>query len=248
VTGIIYHKIRRISWHQSRHSYLVDLGSGVEIHQLLVSDLYENTLLNPPYPKTRFFEIVIDEDQKNGQKIFVFQSINPVQAKRKPDWHILKFRIKHGSWTITEKIPSQTADGEIQWLYSNDFALLFVSSGGRHDLDMLLNLMIGKLDEIARSIAAGSRIPSQYEDQQAYRHAFDEIFTGGIDGAFCETILYTDYAQGFPTAGTSSHGESSEADISTLHNKTIVRCKQAADLCVDLEQIEDLQDLSWIND
>jgi hypothetical protein len=248
VAGIVYHKSHRISWNQSRHSYLVDLGSGIEIQQIEVSDLYENTLLDPPYPETRFFEIEIDEKRQNGQKIFVFQNISPVRAKRKPDWHILKFRIRHGSWTILERFRSRNGNGEIQWIYTNDFALLFVSSGGRHDLDMLLTLMTDKLDAIAGSIAAGSRIPSQFESQQACRHAFDEIFTDGIDGAFQETILYQDHATGFP-AGTNSGSEMpSRAGIGIYHGKMSVNPRQAAELNVELDQIEDLQDLGWLND
>ena len=237
-----------MGWNHSRHLYLVDLGNKIEIQQLVVSDLYEDTLLDPPFPETRFFEIVIDEERKNGQKVFVFNNICPVHAKRKPDWQILKFRIKRGSWIITEKIQSRTADGEIQWLYTNDFALLFVSSGGRHDLEMLMNLMTGKLDAIVQSIGTGLRIPSQFENQQVYRHAFNEIFTGGVDGAFHDTVLYHDHAQGFPADAPSPGTQSLSTAGTGTSNRLSVSSKQAADLSVDLDQIEDLQDLSWLYD
>ena len=247
MTGIIYHKKRRISWTHSRHSYLVDLGRGIDIQQLEVSDLYENSLVDPPYPETRFFEIEIDEERKNGKKLFVFQNICPVHAKRKPDWHILKFRIRRGSWIITEKIQSRTETGELQWIYTNDFALLFVSSGGRHDLEMLLNLMTCKLDAIFRSIGAGSRIPSQFENQLACRDAFGEIFIGGVDGAFHDTVLYHDHALGFP-GGVPGSETPTVAGIAAHHGRLPVNSKQAADLSVDLTRIEELQDLSWLNE
>jgi hypothetical protein len=246
VTGIISHKCRRTGWSHSRHSYLVDLGCGIEIQQLEVSDLYENTLLDPPFPKTRFFEIEIDEERKNGQKLFVFQNICPVHAKRKPDWHILKFRIRRGSWTITEKLQSQTDEGETQWLYTNDFALLFVSSGGRHDLDMLLDLLTGKLDAIAMSIAAGSRIPSQFEEQQGYRDAFGEIFREGLDGAFSDTVLYAQHAQGFPADSSGGPELPQGGGIFPPHTKKPVWSGKDADLNVDLNTIDDLRDLSWL--
>jgi hypothetical protein len=245
VTGILTHKRSRMGWNNSRHSYLVDLGNRIEIQQLEVSDLFENTLLDPPFPETRFFEIEIDEERKDGRKIFVFQNIQPVHAKKKPDWHLLTFRIRRGGWTITEKFQSRTADGEIQWLYSNDFALLFVSSGGRHDLEMLLDQLTSKLEAIAASIAAGSRIPSQFESQQEYRQAFDEIFNDGIEGAFHETILYHEHARGFPAGSTPCNELPSAAGISARHGRVPVSGTKS-ELSVDLTAIDDLQDLSWL--
>jgi hypothetical protein len=235
-----------MGWNHSRHSYLVDLGTAIEIQQLEVSDLYENTLIDPPFASTRYCEIVIDEERKDGCKNYAFQTICPVHAKRKPDWHILKFRIKRGSWIVTEHLQSQTAQGEIQWIYANDFALLFVSSGGRHDLEMLVSLMTRKLDAIVRSIAAGSRVPSQFESQQEYRAAFDDIFTKGVDGAFHDTVLYHDHAQGFPSGVPA--GQNAIPAMVTGHGKVVVSSKQAANMSVDLNHIEDLQDLSWLND
>jgi hypothetical protein len=239
-----------MSWNHSRHSYLVDLGSGIEIQQLEVSDLYENILLDPPFPETRFFEIEIEEERKDGQKIFIFQNICPVHAKRQPDWHILRFLLKRGGWTITEKIQSRTEDGEIQWIYTNDFALLFVSSGGRHDLNMLLSLMTDKLDAIAVSIGAGSRIPSQFENQLACKNAFGEIFTERGEGVLRQSILYQNYVQAFPSDIHNGNETPSGTGMGTTHGGMSVSPKPpaAAELSIDLDHIDDLQDLSWLTD
>jgi hypothetical protein len=62
------------------------------------------------FPRPVFFEIEIDEVQKDGQKHYALQNIVPVLAERTPDWCILKFRIKRGNWTITERIHTATPE------------------------------------------------------------------------------------------------------------------------------------------
>ena len=64
----------------------------------------ESRILSPPHPETRYFEIEVDEVPASGEKTFVFQNIFPVRAGRKPDWYFLKFRIRRGGWTITERL------------------------------------------------------------------------------------------------------------------------------------------------
>lgn len=248
MTGIVYHKTRRISWHNKRHSYLVDIGSNIEIQQMEVSDLYENSLLDPPFPETRFFEIEVDEITRNGQRTFAFHNIWPVRAKRKPDWHILKLRILKGSWVITDKLQSKTSSGEVQWLYTDDFNILFLSSGGRHDAEMLLSLITGKLDAIARSIWSGTRIPSEFENQIACRTSFDTIFSDGVDSAFRDAVIYQQHASAISDEAGSKNSMASGSTISARHGRMVVTPQQAASLNVDIDQIDDLRDLSWLND
>jgi hypothetical protein len=249
MTGIVYHKSRRVNWHISRHTYLVDVGSEIVVPQMEVSDLYEDQMLDPPFPETRFFEIEIEEVRKTGTRIFAFQNIYPVHAKKKPDWHILKFRIRRGSWSITERIQARTPQGISQWIYTDDFNILFLSSGGRHDPEMLLSLITGKLDCIAQSICAGTRIPSEFENQLSCRTAFSSIFSDGIDGAFREAVIYRDHAQALLTGDLDAASPRTAAsEICSHHGRAQVSNTKVAEVHVDLDQIDEMKDLSWLND
>ena len=248
MNGIIFHKTHRIGWRHSRHSYLVDIGNEIEIRQLEISDLFEDRLLDPPHPSTRFFEIEIDEMRAGTKKTFVFQNIYAVRARRKPDWHILKFRLRRGSWTITERIRSKTKNIETQWLYTDDFNILFVSSGGRHDGVMLVSLITEKLHAIAQSIRSGAPIPSEFENQKSCRSAFGEIFSGGVEGAFRDTGVYRQHASAISAELDAGNPRSAVSSTSGTHGRGIFSKQQAADLAVDIDQIEDLRDLSWLND
>ncbi|NMB79802.1 MAG: hypothetical protein GYA23_11995 [Methanomicrobiales archaeon] len=248
MTAVVDHKTQRLAWHHKHHSYLVDTGSPIEIQQIEVSRLFENCLLDPPFPETSFFEIEIEEVKKDGKRTFAFTNIWPVRAQRNPDLHILRFRIKRGGWNITERIYDTTPHGEKQWLYTDDFNILFLSSGGRHDAEMLISLITGKLDSIARSIMSGSRIPSEFENQLSCRSAFGTIFSNGVDGAFRDSVIYKQHASaisgeldeyGLPVSGT---------EIAGRHGHVSVSSQQMARLQVDLDTIDDLQDLSWLTD
>lgn len=247
MTGVVYHISKRTGWHRVRHTYLVDVGATIDVPLMDVSKLYENCVLDPPYPKIRYFEIEIDEQREGKMKAALFQNIFPVHAKKKPDWHFLRFRIRRGSWIITERIHFPTDTGEAQWLYTDDFNILFLSSGGRHDLDMLTNLITSKLNAIAQSIHDGNRIPSEFENQLACREAIGTIFSEGVDGAFREAVIYQD----FDLIVTNPHEQDlplpSAAGISIHHNRARVRPEKVADLHVDINEIEDLRDLSWLS-
>lgn len=248
MTGIVYHKHTRMTWRHSRHSYLMDVGNEIEIPRMEVSDLYENRMLAPPYEKTRFFEIEIDEVRTFKSKTFAFQNIYPVRAKRKPDWHILKFRIRRGSWTITERLVTQTPPETTQWIYTDDFNILFLSSGGRHDPDTLLNLITAKLDGIARSIEAGARIPSEFENQLACRTAFGSIFANGIDGAFRDAVVYRENLSALTGSLDTSDPRAAESALSFHHGRARVSNRKVAEVNVDPDQIEEMRDLSWLTD
>jgi hypothetical protein len=247
MTGIVYHKIRRTGWRRKHHTYLVDVGNAIEVPLMEVSKLFENCILDPPYPKIRYFEIEIDEQREGRNKTALFQNIFPVHAKRKPDWYFLIFRIKRGSWTITDRIHFPTDTGEAQWLYTDDFNILFLSSGGRHDIEMLTSLITAKLSAIAQSIHEGKRIPSEFENQLACREAIGTMFSEGVDGAFREAVIYQDYG----LIVTNPHEQDlplpTAAGISTRHDRVVVSPEKAAGLHVNLNEIEDLRDLSWLS-
>jgi len=247
VTGVVYHQSKRTGWHRVRHTYLVDVGTKIDVPLMDVSKLYENCILDPPYPKIRFFEIEIDEQREGKTKTAIFQNIFPVYADKKPDWHFLRFRIRRGSWVIMERIHFPTDTGEAQWLYTDDFNILFLSSGGRHDIEMLTSLITAKLSAIAQSIYEGKRIPSEFENQLACREAIGTMFSEGVDGAFREAVIYQDYGLIVTNPHEKDLPLPTAAGISTRHNRAVVSPEKAAGLHVDLNEIEDLQDLSWLS-
>jgi hypothetical protein len=246
VAEILYQKNRIIERNHSRQSYLVDISSGIEIPLMMVYPLFENHMINPPFPETRFFEVEIDEVRKDGKKHYALQAIVPVHARKKPDWRILNFIIKRGSWTITERLHIRTPEGEVQWLYTNDFNIMFLASGGRHDAEILLQLVTGKLDAIAQSIRSGSRIPSEFENQLVCRNAFGTLFSRGVDGAVCNAVIYRQHAPSEKPDGSGS--SPAGADISGNNDTGVVSLQKADTIRVDLDQIEELRDLSWLTD
>jgi hypothetical protein len=190
MTHIVEHKSLRYTWELVRHTYLLDLESEIEIRQVEISPLQENRVLDPPYPFTPFFEIEIDQIQKNGKTVFSFRNICPVEINEKPDWNFLNSLVKTGGPQVTKRHQSQEGENETRWLYSDDFFLISLSSGDRHDLSMLLSLIIGKLNMIALSIQSGRRIRSEFENQQKYRAAMSTMFSEGVDGAFRDVPVY----------------------------------------------------------
>jgi hypothetical protein len=247
MTEILYHKTRRTDWHHVRHSFLVDVGTAIDIPLMEVSNLYENCRLNPPCPKTRYFEIEIDEKREGKTKTAVFHTVFPVMAKQRPDWRFLIFRIKRGSWAITERIHFPTDIGEIQWLYTDDFNILFLSSGGRHDLDMLINLITDKLDAIAKSFNGGTMIPSEFENQLQCRTTFSTLFREGIDGAFRNSAVYQDYGVITPKNITRYGKPPAGTEICSHDHRFMFSGEMATGLHINISEIDELRDLSWLS-
>lgn len=246
MTGIVQHTCRRIGWNQSRHTYLIDVGHRIGVPLVLTVPGAEGRILAPPHPETRYFEVEIDEVRGEDGKIFVFQHIVPVTAGRKRDWYFLKFRIRRGGWTITERIHGRIDEGESQWIYTDDFDILFLSSGGRHDLEMLIRLITTRLDEIAASILSGAPQASQLENQQACRDSLDSLFSDGVDGAFRETVLYRDHVSPVNPGVTGGGEPVSGTGIRQAHGRAATGVSPEADRGLDLDQIEELEDLSWL--
>jgi TM2 domain-containing membrane protein YozV len=190
MTHIVEHKSFRYTWELLRHTYIVDLESEIDILQVEISPSKESRLLNPPYPRTSFFEIEIDQIQKNGKTVSSFRNICPVEISRKPGLNFLKSFLRSGSSRVTRRFQSQDGETETRWLYTDDLFLISLSSGDRHDLSMLLSLIIQKLNMIALSIQSGRRIRSEFENQQKYRAAMSDMFSEGVDGAFRDVPVY----------------------------------------------------------
>jgi hypothetical protein len=89
MTHVVEHKSFRYTWELVRHTYIVDLESEIDIQQVAISPSFESRLLDPPYPRTCFFEIEIDQIQKNGKTVSSFRNICPVEISQKRDWNPL---------------------------------------------------------------------------------------------------------------------------------------------------------------
>lgn len=247
MTDLVSHKIRRIQWHHVRHTYLADVGSDIDIPLREASKLFDDCLLEPPYPTTRYFEIEIDEIRDGATRTAHFQTIVPVHAQRKPDLRFLNIRLRRGRWTVTGRIHFLTDIGEAQWAYTDDFHLLFLSSGGRHDHDTLIRLITDRLNTIALSFRAGCSIPSEFENQLQCRRAIDTLFRDGVDGAFRTVAVYQDDGLVAPARALAGDGPPSGNEICTQHGRSPLTAEMAAGLNIDISAIEELRDLSWLS-
>jgi hypothetical protein len=161
---------------------------------------------------------------------------------------LLKIRIRQGRWTITGRIPHRSTVHEHQWIYTDDFNIMFLSSGGRHDLDTLLGLITARLDAIAQSVHSGSRIISQFESQEACRDAFGDLFGNGIDGAFRDTALYREHGAALSGISPAAIPLPDGTAICSNHGTVSDAVRQGADMSIHLDQIGELRDLSWLDD
>jgi hypothetical protein len=103
MTHIVEHKSFRYTWELVRHTYIVDLESEIDIQQVEISPSRESRLLNPPNPRTSFFEIEIDQIQRNGKTVSSFRNICPVEISGKADWNFMKSVLRSGSSRVTRR-------------------------------------------------------------------------------------------------------------------------------------------------
>ncbi|MFA6224944.1 MAG: hypothetical protein WC620_01885 [Methanoregula sp.] len=111
---------------------------------------------------------------------------------------------------------------------------------------MLKTLILTKLDAIAESIISGTRILSEFENQRVCRDAFGTMFSSGVDGTFCDAVVYQPQSQ---SRSLETHGNDplpAGADICSKHGKFAVLLQESGGL--NLDQIEELNDLSWLSD
>jgi hypothetical protein len=223
----------------------VDIGSRIEIRLVPLSPS-EVSSFDHTHVFTRYFEIEIDENRSGTEKKYEFQNIWPVHARRRPDWKIMKFSVRQGYWVINGRIPNELTALKHQWIYTDDFNLLVLTSGGWNDLGMLVSLLTARLHAIAQSVRSGTRIVSHFENQVECRDAFDTLFSDGIDGAFRDTVLYRDHAAALSVAQPAKSYDGKE--ICSNHGTVTAAVRQGADLSIDLDQIGELKDLSWLDD
>jgi hypothetical protein len=175
-TGVVYHESRQSGLRHIDHSYLMDTGEEIDIQRVAENKLYvtESYLLEPPYPKTRYFEVLIREYYDDGLSQVDHLQIYPVLVTKNKKRTVSGPARQLDTHQITKRIYQKTNTTEIQWIFSHDFQIYAII----HDEDTLsqmVNWVLGKLDEIV--ISAKSSIHTLPEED------------GGAIGDLTDTVL-----------------------------------------------------------
>ena len=206
-TRVVYHESWPSGLNHVDHSLLLDVGEEIEILQIVENKLKitDSVIVQPPYPKTRYFELAVREYSENRISLVDDMEIYPVTITLQPDRKFLGFIVRRGSIHIAERIYSKTSTAVTQWIYSRDFHLFAITH-----LDdtpgMMVDHILGKLDDIALSLLDGVHITSLNE-QLALREAFDEVMgtvqkVGGVpETAGPPGVLTIVVAADIPLAG-----------------------------------------------
>jgi hypothetical protein len=262
MTHIIYHEYEKLDKKHIHHSYLIDVGDEIEIQQVMEYKwkVFDSVVLKPPHPKTRFFELIVRELVESDHSLIDDMQVYPVSAKRKPDLTFLGFRIKRGDWTITEKIYKKENTTEIQWIYTDDFHL-FAITHATDPLDIMIEQIVAKIDEIANSIRNGYRINSHMENQQMRREAFDSVIESHNGITINKTaILKHPEFQLVAELGDGDRRKMQDEILRDLvalgatldtfggSNKIVAKLEipEKTDIGKQLAHIEELQDLGWL--
>ena len=175
-TGVVYHESRQSGLRHIDHSYLMDTGEEIDIRQVTENKLYvtESYLLEPPYPKTRYFEVLIREYYDAGLSQVDHLQIYPVLVTKNPKRTVSGLALQHDTHHITKRIYQKTNTTEIQWIYSHDFQIYAII----HDedtLNQIVDWVLGKLDDIVISEKSGVRVSLPYEEEAATGELTDAI-------------------------------------------------------------------------
>ncbi|MEN6442854.1 MAG: hypothetical protein ABFC71_03785 [Methanoregula sp.] len=256
MTIILSHTVTDTDRDHRIHTYLVDLGYEIDIHQVMEyrHDVFESIVLGPPYAATRFFEISITESKKRGGSGIRDLEVYPVTAKKNPDFRIWGFCIRPGKWTITGRLFRRGATTSIQWIYTDDFNI-FAITQDQDDPKIVAEQVIEKIEEIARSIKIQSPILSHTESQQRNRETFNRVLekqrvldslTSPVPGdedndtgthwQMQEDILRDFVARG-PRPDSFGGPATCKANITIPKN---------ADISSRMEGMDDLDDISWL--
>ena len=176
-TVVVYHESERsFGTNHVSHSYLMDVAEEIDIHQRVEHKLKatDSHLLNPPYPKTRYFELIIREYNEGPLSRVDDLQIYPVLVTTKSDTSSPGTSLPRDSILITERIYKETSTEEIQWIYSHDFHILaFVHA--EDTLDQMVDRILGILDEIVIATKTGTIFCASAGDRQVLKAAFDAV-------------------------------------------------------------------------
>jgi hypothetical protein len=262
MTVVIYHHYQKVDKNHTSHSYLIDVGDEIEVQQIMEYKwkVFDSVILKPPYPRTRFFELVIREYHDISSSLIDDLSIVPVIAKQKPDLKLLGITLKKGNWVITDRIYKKANTTEIQWIYTDDFHL-FAITHATDPLDAVVDQIVTKVDGIASSIKSGYRVPSHMENQRMRREAFDAAAESHNGLTLNKTaVLKHPEFQLIAELGDGDRKKMQDeilrdlialgATIDTFggSNRIIAKIEipEKTDINEQLAHIEELQDLGWL--
>jgi hypothetical protein len=174
--GVVWHENLRSGRNQIDHTYLIDAGDEIDIqlvdeNKLKISN---RAMLPPPYPKTRYFELVIREYKEDGLSLIDDIHIYPVQVTGKPEGNQGSLGIKPGTLKISRRLYKKADISEVQWIYSHDFHI-FAIIHSQDTLGQMVDRVLSKLDEIVTSIKSGSRVSSHMEETQKLKDEFEIV-------------------------------------------------------------------------
>lgn len=262
MTAIIYHHYQKLDKNHINHSYLIDVGDEIEVRQIMEYKwkVFDSVVLQPPHPRTRFFELVIVVYYDSRSSLIDDLHIFPVRAHQKPDFTILGIPVKKGGWEITERIYKKTNTNEIQWIYTDDFHLFAITHATEY-LDTIIEEIVKKIDDIASSIRSGCRVPSHMENRRRQREAFDSV-TDNYDGITINKTAILRHPE-FPLVAELGDGDRKKMQDEILRdlvalgstldtfggsnkNTAKIEISEKTDINRQLAHIEELQDLEWL--
>ena len=175
-TVVVYHEHQQSGLNHIDHSYLMDVGEEIAIQQVVENKLKvtDSVILQPPYPRTRYFELVIREYKEDGLSLVDDLQIYPALITRNPDRKVLGFVLQRGTTHITGRMHTKTSTTEVEWIYSHDFHV-FAITHAEDTLDQMVDRIVGTLDQITLSMKSGIHISSHAEDRQMLKDAFDAV-------------------------------------------------------------------------
>lgn len=171
---IVYHENLTSGRNQIDHSYLINIGEEIEIQQIIEYNrkVCDCILLTPPHPRTRYFELFIRQYAEDELSRIEDLRVYPVLAlQKKPKGKIQGFLLQSVNWKITERLYKKAGTTKVQWIYSDDFHISAITRAG-DTLDLTVDRVIAKIDEITASIKSGSRISSYIENHLMRRKTF----------------------------------------------------------------------------
>ena len=176
-TVVIYHESERLSgMNFVSNSYLLDVGEEIDIQQVVENRVKgtERFILDSPYPKTRYFELIMLEHDEGPSSLVDDLQIYPVHVTTKPDTKFPGTTLQRDALLITERIYSKTSIEEVQWIYSHDFHI-FAFIHAEDTLAQMVDRILGILDEIVIAAKSGVRITSSAGDRQILKSPFDAV-------------------------------------------------------------------------
>ncbi|MFA6225800.1 MAG: hypothetical protein WC620_06395 [Methanoregula sp.] len=262
MTEVVYHEYQKSGRNHTDHSYLIDVDEEIDIQQVMEYKwkVFDSVVLKPPHPRTRCFELVINEYSDDGTPVIDDLQVYHVLVTKKPDVRILGFALKHGDWIITERIYKKANTTEIQWIYSDDFHM-FAITHAQDNLERMVEEIVEKIDEIATSVKTGYRIYSHMENQRMRREAFDAVMETQSGITINKTaILKHPEFQLIAKLGEGDRRKMQDEILQDLvalgatldtfggSNKIVAKLNipEKTDINMQLAHIEELQDLGWL--